>query len=1329
MKSFFLLKTNVGLTSNLKIMVDSNYNLYFDSIETNQNLADSKFKKFSFTKDNLLEDLIPKYWSNVDNEVIFDIKYEKDNNIMFNTFDKQFDSIYISGCEDITDNKYYAEDYEYFAPLYISKSSLPKYFVIFRIDGAGINTITKNNFKDEILNRFKCVKIVDMTTKTELGQWLYNNITNNKNFPISAFEMDFRSGQFSNWNGIDILNGNHSKKSYYFDSILEYENTFHDLEKFIFDGFKRNNIIFPNIYNFSFLFNDIPATSNSLRHWSINRYSGFYLEDMVVSKAVSTYLPSVLVSDFFIKTGNIITNFYNKPFTDETLKLDKIYIEYLGNFYEVKKVIKDIGGFYDTQWTVICDYDLVGKESYINKNIINIDNNNKIRYIDGATFSIDNWNTGDVWLIEIDNKLHNIQYDNGNYYIHTDYGFSVGNNTLNYFINYPDPYYNITIDMLSGNSWNGDNVAETTTNNITPVSFNIYKCIFSDVKYFDENIVETEYAKFEYDISNNVIQTDETKLYLSNLDEKINPKSEFTILPNNNGNYVVNPKKLVDFSINNQVVNIPSASHYTANHETFRILNVDKQTQDLNALWRKNSISLKWGFKNSNSANDYPYLLNNSFLGEDFNRTSNIFVSNPLRVEKNLDYFYTINSSTASYLFHSLHIEQIDNSVINATYSFDINQYLNTCYDYFTYFFERKGYFDNSTYVKNIYKYSYFNTGDSDIPNITLFKGIKFYAYDVISAKIINNKLYNFISNNNNTFDDYKFSILLSKNNQTIETDTSDLNKIIISNTDNQLQWSIVDDWKYEKEYNIGDVVRYFDILYTGLTTSYTVESNTNPSNDIISWTYSINSIFWSPIQTYTTYTPGSVSNIAYNANEYYYYNGLSSNTFYNPAISYTVGNIVKYSNKTWISITSSNVYPPNYSLAWSSIVDNDVLYPQTGWTLINLWDSNTIYASDTTIVYNNTLYYTLITPVMSVTPDSSFDWIKMYSLIPDTNYKYNSSVIKNNTIYLNNRYYICKGNSNNSTLDNGICIYINNVFKNILINIYINDNTLDNLSNTDRDSLYKDIYSNLTAFNFSNAINDIFNNYGFVNKLKYVIINTDSSKIYDFDKLNSLKNLTHLITANAPENFKTRILSNAKAPVTLTSGQIKSVAPLFNGEISTLNQINFYNNLHLASSIEKITSDTKLISNVSGLKNQVYNSLYRHNGFYEPICLSVDLFAKGLTNSSNSIFDTNLSDFGMVKQLILSKVNRNGSILKLKNSSNLKSMYPQLDEFGYTTQDIFIFKSSWDLEYFIECSQNSINTSKILPANINNSEFISINNIDSNVIFNTILITPKNLS
>jgi hypothetical protein len=60
------------------------------------------------------------------------------------------------------------------------------------------------------------------------------------------------------------------------------------------------------------------------------------------------------------------------------------------------------------------------------------------------------------------------------------------------------------------------------------------------------------------------------------------------------------------------------SSEYTANYETFKIV-----SGELSDIWRKNSIYCRWGFQNSLSANDYPYLLNNSLVFEDYNRTVN----------------------------------------------------------------------------------------------------------------------------------------------------------------------------------------------------------------------------------------------------------------------------------------------------------------------------------------------------------------------------------------------------------------------------------------------------------------------------------------------------------------------------------------------------------------------------------------------------------------------------------------------------------------------------------------------------------------------------------
>lgn len=64
-----------------------------------------------------------------------------------------------------------------------------------------------------------------------------------------------------------------------------------------------------------------------------------------------------------------------------------------------------------------------------------------------------------------------------------------------------------------------------------------------------------------------------------------------------------------------------------------------------------------------------------------------------------------------------------------------------------------------------------------------------------------------------------------------------------------------------------------------------------------------------------------------------------------------------------------------------------------------------------------------------------------------------------------------------------------------------------------------------------------------------------------------------------------------------------------------------------------------------------------------------------------NYKFDTDLTDFGIMQERRVRKVNRTGSVLKLQTNS----IYPMLDEFGYTFMDFFIFRSTWDQGYHFE--------------------------------------------
>ena len=86
MKSFAILRTNVGLTTNIKIMVDSSYNLSLSSIESNDELANTKFKKVSFIKNNYYDELINYFYHGLPVDTALYIKYDNDGEKFFHTF-------------------------------------------------------------------------------------------------------------------------------------------------------------------------------------------------------------------------------------------------------------------------------------------------------------------------------------------------------------------------------------------------------------------------------------------------------------------------------------------------------------------------------------------------------------------------------------------------------------------------------------------------------------------------------------------------------------------------------------------------------------------------------------------------------------------------------------------------------------------------------------------------------------------------------------------------------------------------------------------------------------------------------------------------------------------------------------------------------------------------------------------------------------------------------------------------------------------------------------------------------------------------------------------
>ena len=1246
MNSFAILRTNVGLTTNVKIMISSDYSLSLDSIDSAEELSIDKYKNVSFNSKNYYDELIPYFYKDLPKDIAYTIKYDDDNDSMGEDFSNQYDEIYQYGAKNIINNKSYSEEFEYFAPLYISKN-LPKNFIIFRIDDSGLGVISKNNFNSEIIKKLKTVKVFDLKENTKIGEWLDINFKRNKFFPKSPLEIDFRELEFSIWNGIDYKTGGYTSKSLFIDDIIDEEKEIFELEKFIFDSYKENEIVFPNILNLTFLFDDEPSTPEEKRKWSLNRYLGFYLDDMELVQTISPYITPFLKSDVVIQEGNILYTPQGDPFVEGWSTTRPFYVEYNGNYYKVETFEETMGQtlqqssngnfvseeYQDlivTKWRIISDLDLKGKESELNKNFGTINEENVIIDYNNNDLIIEDIEEADVWLIEIDGIYHNISYDetSNNLKLITDYSFEFNENDYQY--------------KVAGNTKKISTIVDF---NNPPKKFSIYKLKFTDIKDFDDRIIDTEYSKYEYEKVDELTLTDETKMYLEDLNSNSNPKD------------------LDDFNYKNEVVNIPVSSEYTANYETFKIVD-----NDLSDIWRKNPIYCRWVYQNSLSANDYPYLLNNSDIFEDFNRTANSFDPNPNRVERNLDYFYTINSSTSSYLHHTLHVESLnDNGDIDTEFRFDLGKYLNSVtysigtsstsatysFDYFTSFFDRNTYFNNSNIKKNVKKYSSFNEGDESIPNNTLFRGIEFSIYDVESITLNDSDDIDTINlTSNNNFEDYKFSILLSKNNVLdstttcfpFETYTGGLpfkaglegsnnainppglvdyyfeviggseelisvgdevnitatcsifqgtfyvdsvfefnNQFWISLVDenndlliideacsgtvcftkttpsNSLSWTIIDSWKMDKEYATGSVVVFDDILYVSNTTVNT----TSPtrlilSKQIKSAPYNLNewnvlssptidtddNIFWTPDYDYSL-----SDKVVYNNGDYYYHDSSGTEDFWNPLtasnIGYNYGDVVLYKGSYYMSMTSSNTYDPNYRRPFvvSGLYQNYGYWNPTQssnpkWKQIEIWNpsknyntgtptsSNFIYVAHDDIIWIGDISSNTIDP--GEEPGISTRWTRYYSLDPDTEYVYQNN--DNAIISMNNRYYLCNSNESNSTLDNGLIIYINKKWKNILLNINISDNTYENLSNTDRDILYDDLYSKLTAYNIINIINDLSKKGEFTDYVSYVIIDEDGNvSKYSYD--NNLVELPHMIKCNLPDEFSTKVESLIKKP------------------------------------------------------------------------------------------------------------------------------------------------------------------------------------------------------
>ena len=281
-----ILRTNPKLTTNVKLIVDTNDKLYLESFDANDELAKVKYKAFKVSDDTSYEYDLRRFYEKgtTPSSITYDVARKYTDFSIQDSFSKQYEFTYNYGAEGIP-SKFYDEEFGLLAPIWLDKI-IPDFFIIFRLDepvSVNNKTATSENinkaivedpemFKELILKKSTIIKTFDLTTRSQLGRYL-RNYKKKGNFPTSPLTFNGDREEPSLFRGIDVLNGGFTDSSeYLYKDYVGKDKTIIENDYFLSTGFERNNIAVANLINLQFLFDD-----SDVGNWEINRYFGIYV--------------------------------------------------------------------------------------------------------------------------------------------------------------------------------------------------------------------------------------------------------------------------------------------------------------------------------------------------------------------------------------------------------------------------------------------------------------------------------------------------------------------------------------------------------------------------------------------------------------------------------------------------------------------------------------------------------------------------------------------------------------------------------------------------------------------------------------------------------------------------------------------------------------------------------------------------------------------------------------------------------------------------------------------------------------------------------------------
>lgn len=276
--SYGLLKTNPKISGNVKLTIDKSGSLWLNSFNANDELSDSKYKKFAVSSNSTYQRDLYTFFKNgqTPTSIVYDT-YQVDNQYLNTkrTYEEQYDNFYNYGVENLK-SKFYDENFTFLAPLWLRKD-VPDYFVIFRVnEPLNVNSYEDRSKEikfDSYFSGARIIKTYDMRDRSKLGAYL-RKITTDDRFRERPLEVSWESDTATYWNGAAYQNGSLTSKGEFLHDYFHKDGTIKDFEELITGGFERNGIISTNLINLEFLFDDDEAPM-----YGINRYFGFYVTE------------------------------------------------------------------------------------------------------------------------------------------------------------------------------------------------------------------------------------------------------------------------------------------------------------------------------------------------------------------------------------------------------------------------------------------------------------------------------------------------------------------------------------------------------------------------------------------------------------------------------------------------------------------------------------------------------------------------------------------------------------------------------------------------------------------------------------------------------------------------------------------------------------------------------------------------------------------------------------------------------------------------------------------------------------------------------------------